>query len=89
MAHGDGGGGAVFPVAVEFATARHAVGNELEFRTTTGQLARAIPSHANTEPSIPTISFPGHGNVCESCWGFRQNCNGTRIGHCVEALAGC
>ena len=27
-----------------------------------------------------------HGNVCGKCWGYRKNCNKTRIGHCVEAL---
>jgi hypothetical protein len=34
----------------------------------------------------PTNFFEGHRNVCPACGGYRLNCSGTRIGHCVEAL---
>ena len=86
MAHGDGGRGNVFPVGVGFAAARRAVGSGLEFQTARPQLVRARQGESDTTPPLPTISFRDHGTVCEHCWGYRVNCSGTRVGHCVEAL---
>ena len=38
----------------------------------------------------PTIVFQGErnrqGSACKACWGFRVDCNQTRIGQCAQAL---
>jgi hypothetical protein len=40
--------------------------------------------------ATPTIVFIGernrHGSTCKACWGFRVDCNQSRIGQCAEAL---
>jgi hypothetical protein len=56
-----------------------------EFSSTTGQSVIATTG-CTQNGSTPTIVFKGHGNVCPECWGYRKNCSGTRIGHCVEAM---
>jgi len=90
MPHPDGGRGNTFPTTHTFAQAfAHLAGRTVRFNSTTGEPIDATPSLAE-DGVTPTIVFQGvnvrHGNVCPACWGFRQNCSGTRIGHCVEPL---
>ncbi len=89
MPHPNGGSGNTFTTIHSFAQAFARVGNGLTFISTTGETIRA--NQGTTEDGvIPTIVFVGensrHGNVCEACWGYRNNCSGTNIGQCVEAL---
>jgi hypothetical protein len=91
MPHPNGGQGNTFPTQHSFDQALAAVGSGLQFRSTTDEAIVATTSLAE-DGVTQTITFQGensqHGNVCAACWGFRQNCSGTRIGHCVEALDG-
>jgi hypothetical protein len=50
-----------------------------------------LARHGKTrDGNTDTIVFIGersrHGSVCEACWGYRIDCNGSRIGQCAEAL---
>lgn len=97
MAHPDGGRGNIFDVTSTFQEAFNAIGtNGIEFQSTTGNPIQAIRGQARS--GVNTIEFrelnhPNQimaANVCEQCWGFRQNCNGnnegTRVGQYVEGL---
>lgn len=87
MAHPTGGGGTSFIPGCTFDQAYRFVSRNDHFvfistsnHTVTAQIGK-------TEHGDRAIMFPGHGNVCSACWGYRLNCSGARIGHCVEALA--
>jgi hypothetical protein len=60
----------------------------VEFRSTTGELIRASLGYSRN--GTRTIVFEGerhrHGSACAACWGFRIDCNGSRIGQCAEPL---
>ena len=90
MPHPNGGRGNTFPTTHTFAQAFAHVGRgAVRFNSTTGEPITATTSFA-ADRVTQTITFEGvnsrHGNVCAACWGFRRNCSGTRIGHCVEPL---
>lgn len=90
MPHPDGGIGNTFPTRKTFQDAYAQIGvTGIAFISTTGEQITAIQSMAR-DGITPTITFEGQngrvGNVCEACWGFRQNCSGTRVGQCSEAL---
>lgn len=90
MPHPNGGHGNTFPTTHTFEQVLASIGTAaLDFPSTTDEPITATMAFAE-DGVTPTISFVGtncrHGNVCAACWGFRQNCSGTRIGHCVEAL---
>jgi len=85
MPHPDGGRGNTFPILLTFKDARKRVEADIvEFETGNGRTLSARASHTRGR-EYPTIAFED-GNVCEQCWGFRENCSGTRIGQCVEGL---
>ena len=90
MAHPDGGGGNTFATHHTFEQARQMVGNGFDFLSSTHRPTRARVGMTQ-DGARPTIAFAmedahGGGNVCQSCWGFRISCSGTRIGQWVEAL---
>jgi hypothetical protein len=90
MAHPDGGQGNYFHPNHTFDQVVAYVGEvEVPFISTTGEKIIAIRGIAQ-DGITPTIVFKEekskHGNVCQQCWGYRRNCNGTRIGQCNEAL---
>ena len=89
MAHPYGGHGNTFETVHTFAQAHAAIGDGLQFPSTTGENISATRGMA-ADGVTETIVFVGergrHGNVCEHCWGFRDACTQTHIGHCVEAL---
>lgn len=90
MAHPNGGRGNTFKTNHTFAQAFRYVGSHgVSFRSTTGE--EIFARHGKTrDGDIDTIVFIGersrHGNVCEACWRYRIDCNGSRIGQCAEAL---
>ena len=90
MPHPNGGIGNTFTTRKTFRDAFSQVGiTGITLTSTTHEQITATQSMAQ-DGSTLTITFEGHngriGNVCEACWGFRQNCSGTRIGQCAEAL---
>jgi hypothetical protein len=90
MGHPDVGRGNFFKTYHSFQQAFDFVGlNGIDFKSTTGERIIASQSYAS-DSATPAITFNGensrHGNVCAACWGFRQNCSGTRIGQCVEGI---
>jgi len=90
MAHPAGGRGNHFQTIRSFEEAFQFVGdNGAEFTSTTGE--RISASQALAQDGVtPVIVFMGerhrHGSACEACWSFRQDCNGSYIGQCVEAF---
>ena len=90
MAHPYGGDGNTFSTKNNFAQAFRYVGpHGVSFRSTTGE--QIFARHGKTrDGNTDTIVFMGernrHGSVCEACWGYRIDCNGSRIGQCAEAL---
>jgi hypothetical protein len=91
MPHPNGGAGSRFNPKHTFseAYASVGVGGSLTFQSTTGEHITAKQGTAR-DGRTATIIFHGqatrHGSVCEACWGFRVDCNGSWIGHCAEAL---
>lgn len=90
MAHPKGGVGNTFRTKHSFEQSHSFVGSKgLTFPSTTNERIAAKQGLAG-DGITETIVFMGannrHGNVCAACWGFRQACTQTRIGHCVEAL---
>jgi hypothetical protein len=91
MAHPSGGSGGTFNTHQTFANAYSYVGKHgIRFRSTTGQRITATQGEVRSG-NTPTIVFTGddgirHGSVCSACWGFRIDCNQSRIGHCAEPL---
>lgn len=90
MAHPNGGSGNTFSARHTFAEAHAFIGTkDLRFCSTTGEEITARQGLAK-DGVTGTIVFVGehtrHGNVCEACWGFRIDCNGSRIGQCAQAL---
>ena len=87
MPHPNGGKGNWFRTNCTFDEAFVFVTNRapFSFNSTTGKKVQA--KIGKTKIGDNTIVFPGHGNVCHACWGFRNNCSNTRIGHCVESLS--
>ena len=89
MAHPGGGRGNTFRTDHSFSEAYIHVGAGITFSSTTRERMSARQGLAG-DGMTRTIVFIGkrsqHGNVCEACWGYRCNCSGTRIGHCVEGL---
>jgi hypothetical protein len=91
MGHPDGGKGNVFSTVNTFEQAYAFVGIRdrqfLSIPTPRKAAYEITAKHGLAEDGVTeTIVFVGHGNVCEACWGFRKNCSGTRIGHCVVPL---
>ena len=90
MAHPSGGSGSKFSAGHTFERAYAFVGvNGVAFSSTTGEKIHATQGLAG-DGITPTIVFTGerhrHGSACPSCWGFRVDCNKSRIGQCAEAL---
>jgi len=90
MPHPDGGKGNSFATRNTFNEAYNHIGKDgFEFRSTTNEIIFAHRGFAQDGKS-KTIVFRGEnnrqGNVCEACWGYRNNCSNTRIGQCIEAL---
>jgi hypothetical protein len=90
MAHPNGGQGAWFNPQHSFEEAYAFVGSSgVGFLSTTNEHIQARRGLARDRVT-PTIAFQGErtrqGSACKSCWGFRVNCNQTRIGQCAEAL---
>lgn len=92
MAHPDGGRGNTFKSKYTFAQAFRYVGlHGVSFISTTGE--KIFARHGKTRDGLTdTIVFMGerhrHGSACEACWGYRIDCNESRIGQCAEALDG-
>lgn len=90
MAHPSGGRGKLFPTKHTFAQAYDLLGAiGLSFLSTSKEKIVARQSFTK-DRAMPIITFVGensrHGGVCEACWGFPIDCNGSRIGHCVKPL---
>ncbi len=90
MAHPNGGQGNRFNAKHSFARAYSLVGASGKgFRSNTGEQITARQG-VSKDGKTRTIVFIGerntHGNACEACWGYRINCNGSRVGQCAEAL---
>jgi len=90
MAHPNGGRGNRFNPKHSFSQAYTFVGRKgAEFLSTTGEHIYARQGTAK-DGTTPTIVFMGernrHGSACKACWGFRVDCNQSRIGQCAEAL---
>lgn len=90
MGHPDGGRGNIFNTNNTFQDAFEFIGLAgITFTSTTGEIITASRGRSRFG-NIPTITFRGinctHGNVCSACWGYRQNCSGSYIGQCTEAL---
>ncbi len=90
MAHPNGGSGGTFKTHQTFAATYSYVGKHgVRFRSTTGERITASQGVAQ-DRKTPTIVFTGeknrHGSACQACWGFRIDCNQSRIGHCAEPL---
>ena len=92
MAHPARGSGSTFSVKHSFAQAYDFVGSKgVTLRSTTGERIDANQGMAR-DGITRTIVFVGEhsrrGSTCAACWGFRIDCNGSRIGQCAEALDG-
>lgn len=92
MAHPARGSGSTFAAKHSFAKAYEFVGSTgAKFSSTTGKKIDAHQGMAR-DGITRTIVFVGehtrHGSTCAACWGFRIDCNGSRIGQCAEALDG-
>ncbi len=90
MAHPHGGSGSRFDAGQTFWQAYTSVGPQgITFLSTTNEEITARQGFAG-DKTTATIVFHGqrnrHGSVCEACWGFRVDCNGSRIGQCAQAL---
>ena len=90
MAHPAGGRGNTFETIHRFNQAYAHVGEQgVTFESTTGEKIYAKRGIAGDD-TTKTIVFEGennrHGSVCEACWGYRIDCNQSRIGQCSEAL---
>lgn len=90
MAHPQGGSGSKFNTVHTFSQAYASVGPQgITFLSTTNEQITARQGFTRGK-SAATIVFRGqrnrHGSVCEACWGFRVDCNGSRIGQCAEPL---
>ena len=89
MAHPSGGSNP-FDAKHTFEEAYKFVGAPgVAFRSTRDEKVRAHESTAR-DGVTSIIVFVGerntHGRACVKCWGFRLDCNGSRIGQCAEAL---
>jgi len=89
MPHPNGGSGNTFSPCFSFQQAYDHVGSKgVIFKSTTNECIYA--KQGKTNKGLMTIVFVGekttHGNVCEKCWGYRNNCSGTHIGQCSEGL---
>jgi hypothetical protein len=89
MAHPAGGSGSVLNTKHSFKEAYDFVGSKgATFQSTTGE--KIVVNQGMARDGITrTIVFVGktrHGSACSSCWGFRTDCNKSRIGQCAEAL---
>jgi len=90
MAHQNGGQGNRFNPKHSFAQSYAFIGTQgVKFRSTTGEYIYARQGLAR-DGATTTIVFIGernrHGGTCRACWGFRIDCNQSRIGQCAEAL---
>ena len=89
MPHPNGSQGNEFDVTHSFQEAFSILrAGGVQFTSNTGENMTATTGR--TKGGLDAIVFRGenltHGNVCAKCWGFRNNCCGTRIGHAVEAF---
>lgn len=90
MAHPHGGMGNIFQTNHSFSQAYAHVGAKgIKFKSTTGEQISATQGIAH-DRITQTIVFVGknsrHGSACSACWGYRVDCNKSRIGQCAEAL---
>ena len=90
MAHPEGGSDSKFDARHAFSEAYAFVGAQgTTYKSTTGEPITAKQGFARDKTTL-TIVFQGHrnrhGSVCKACWGFRIDCNGSRVGQCAEAL---
>jgi hypothetical protein len=90
MAHPKGGNGNQFSTKHNFDQAYTHVGSKgIKFISTTGEQISAIQGIAQDKVTR-TIVYMGersrHGSVCEACWGYRIDCNQSRVGQCSEVL---
>jgi len=90
MSHPNGGKGNQFVTRHTFDQAYAHVGSRgIIFKSTTGEQISANQGVAQDKVT-KTIVFIGqksrHGSVCSTCWGYRSDCNQSRIGQCSEAL---
>lgn len=90
MAHPSGGKGNTFRTKHSFQQAFTHVGVKgIKFNSTTGEQILATQGIAR-DGLTKTIVFVGqksrHGSTCAACWGYRVDCNKSRIGQCTEAL---
>ena len=90
MAHPQGSSGSKFGAKHAFSEAYAFVGQRgITFSSTTGEQITATQGFTRDKTTI-TIVFQGqrnrHGSVCKACWGFRIDCNKSRVGQCAEAL---
>lgn len=90
MARPHGGSGGKFDAKHTFSEAYAFVGPRgVSFSSKTGENIFARQGFARAKTTI-TIVFQGerniHGRVCDACWGFRNDCNGSWIGQCAEKL---
>ena len=92
MAHPNGGSGSKFDAMHSFSEGYTFVGPRgVTFSSTTGEQITARQGFTR-DKTTTTIVFQGqrnrHGSVCKACWGFRIDCNQSRVGQCAEALDG-
>ena len=90
MAHPKGGNGNTFSTKHTFKQAYAHVGSRgIKFSSTTDEQISAKQGIAH-DKITKTIVYVGkrsrHGSACEACWGYRIDCNQSRIGQCSEAL---
>lgn len=90
MAHPQGGRGNRLSTKHTFEQAYAHVGSRgTKFNSTTNEQISAKQGFAQDQVTR-TIVYMGertrHGSVCEACWGYRIDCNQSRIGQCSEAL---
>jgi hypothetical protein len=90
MAHPKGGSGTRFNPQHSFPDAYAFVGAAgVTINSTTGErivVRRGIAGDVETTTLVFTGEKNVHGRACKACWGFRNDCNGSWIGQCAEAL---
>jgi hypothetical protein len=90
MAHPIGGKGNTFSTKHTFNQIYSHLGSRgVNFNSTTGEQILAKQGIAKDKVTKTTVYIgerSRHGSVCEACWGYRIDCNQSRIGQCSEAL---
>ncbi len=90
MAHPSGGSGSRFCTKHTFEEVYNYIGvSGCIFKSTTGEKIQAKQSLAKDKVTKIVVYIGAssrHGSACEACWGFRNDCNRSWIGHCTETL---